>query len=335
MKNNILLTFIFFICIALLSGCAENHQTLSDKHGAVYAPANGAPSSTGSAATEPQAPEGAAPATKDDILNVLSDIITDLKTTGFHGSKVSNIEGLEKELKAADNGGLLKDIRVYSSYAMYKAGKVKPRGSLIAGSIAELLFSDGERAVYMIPLDGTDAVSGDLGIELAEIMRTSGTVEELTKRVGDLDVEKNVSGIHVYTDSSDSAKEVTSGAIGLLYSIKITYNNAGKDSTLVFKLTGKDFVDPDYMNAQDTFWDKAEQKVNDALTVEELSAMLKNIGDDFVSLESLTVSRYSDGKWSNISSGELKDGDRIKVTTDIGGSAAFTKSICPDSGIAK
>ena len=89
------------------------------------------------------------------------------------------------------------------------------------------------------------------------------------------------------------------------------------------------------MNAQDTFWDKAEQKVNDALTVEELSTMLKNIGDDFVSLESLTVSRYSDGKWSDISSGELKDGERIKVTTDIGGSAAFTKSSSPDSGIAK
>lgn len=253
------------------------------------------------------------PVTAEELLETVRLALVEIKRDPQCTVITDHIEYLRNTVTAADNVGLVREIRAYSGYDLYKADFTKPYGYLAAFSIIEIEFNNGNVELYRLPVDGNEPIHGKTAMEISEIMRSAETVEELNREIAAVDSEKTVRSITVMSSNTADAVEVKSGNIELLAKITVKYLDGDKETEIVLNRSGKDSVDADYSDAME----KLQEIVYAAAqcsTVEEALNRVTEFKNDFISVADVAV--YRNGKV--VTSGKLEQGDRIEGSTDHG-----------------
>lgn len=256
----------------------------------------------------------AVPITADELLETVRLALVEIKQDPQCTKIADHIDYLRNTVTAADNAGLVREIRAYSGYDLYKANFTKPCGYLSAFSIVEIEFNNGNVELYRLPVDGDEPIHGVVAMEISEIMRSAQTVEELKREIAAVDSEKTVRSITVMSSNTAEAVEVTSGNIELLAKITVKYlDGDNKEKELVLNRSGKDYVDADYSDAME----KLQELVYAAAqcsTVEEALNRVRGFQNDFIAVANVAV--YRNG--NVVTSGGLEKGDRIEGRTNHG-----------------
>lgn len=253
---------------------------------------------------------------KSDMLASCYDILFNINQNRSDRS-LWNIEYLTGAIKDIDTMEICSEINVFSSYDYYKAGIVKPRGSILSISIIELKFKDGDGAVYMMPLYGEDIIRGELGIELYQIMMQADTVSELQRSIDTFDTSGLVTEIHVYESNKENAAEISSGVIDFGYAVSVRYTAFDRTTPttveLILQKSGKGISDPDYYDANYALLIFASDAAQECATVDELKEKVMAFENDFISVENVSVFRNN----AELTEGALQAGDLVKGITSV------------------
>lgn len=318
-KTALSLLFVISLLAVLLVACAENKPGQPNNSGDPWVnntndqqdPNTKSPTTE---AFNDDTTASAVPITAEKLLETVRLALIEIRKDPQCTTIADHIDYLRNTVAAADNIGLVREIRAYSGYDLYKANFTKPHGYLAVFSIVEIEFNDGNIELYRLPVDGNEPIHGKTAMEISEIMRNAKTVEELKQEITAVDSEKTVSSITVMSSNRADAVEVRSGSIELPAKITVKYlDGDNKEKEIVLNRSGKDFGDADYMDAME----KLQELVYAAAqcsTAEEALNRVNEFKNDFIAVANVAV--YRDGKV--VTSGKLEQGDRIEGRTNHG-----------------